>query len=295
MPDNCNFDENVATVGAIFLAFVAFIWGSQRTCSVGTFSFSWCTVDDARVYGTTKEALATRHAIAVIGQFLSFVAMTSDPAPLRWTGRFGPECEFLNGHVVCLDAQLDADGRWLISVGTLSAFVKPANVPNCPQLRAEPYAGVAHTSVPPAEPTEFCLICGAAIALARMHTHVAVHLQKREVVTDPRMRSEAKPCGLRGRTRGACTTSIVRKKSSSTCPCVVPLKLAAAMHKQENMPRECPIPWCSATPWVLNIKTHLARCHPTVAPNTVVDLTEWVVVGQDDEKKRVEPKKSSWC
>ena len=27
---------------------------------------------------------------------------------------------------------LDADGRWLIVVGTLSAFVKTAKVPNCP-------------------------------------------------------------------------------------------------------------------------------------------------------------------
>ena len=85
----------------------------------------------------------------------------------------------------------------------------------------------------------------------------------------------------------------MRKKISSTCPCVVPLKLAVAMRKQENMPRVCPIPGCSATPWVLNIKTHLARCNPTVPPNTVA-LTEWVVVSQDDEKKKGEPKKSPW-
>ena len=57
------------------------------------------------------------------------------------------------------------------------------------------------------------------------------------------------------------------------------------MHKQENMPCECPIPGCSATLWVLNIKTHLALCHPTVAPKTI-DLTEWVVVSQDEEKKK---------
>ena len=132
LPDNCNFDEDAVTVGAIFLALVTFIWGSQRTCSVGTFSFSWCTVDDARIYGTTKEALATGHGIPVTGQFLPFVAMTSDPTLLRWTGRFGPECEFRNGHVVFFDAQMDADGRWLIPVGTLSAFVKTAKVPNCP-------------------------------------------------------------------------------------------------------------------------------------------------------------------
>ena len=74
---------------------------------------------------------------------------------------------------------------------------------------------------------------------------------------------------------------------------MVPLKHSVAMRKQENMPRECPIPGCSATPWVLNIKTHLARCHPTVAPNTV-DLTEWDVVSQDDEEKKGEPKKSPW-
>ena len=53
--------------------------------------------------------------------------------------------------MVFLDAEMDVDGRWLILVGTLSAFVRIAKVPNCPQLRAEPYAGVAHTSVRLAE------------------------------------------------------------------------------------------------------------------------------------------------
>ena len=111
LSDNCNFDEDAVTVGAIFLALVTFIWGSQRTWSVGTFSSSWSTVDGARVYGTTKEALATGHAIPVTGQFLPFVAMNSDPTLLRWTGRFGPECEFRNGHVVFWDAQMDASGH----------------------------------------------------------------------------------------------------------------------------------------------------------------------------------------
>ena len=94
LSDHCNSDEDAVTVGAIFLALVTFIWGSQRTCSVGTWSFSWCTVDGARVYGTTQEALATGHAIPVIGQFWPFVAMTNDPTLLRWMRRFGPECEF---------------------------------------------------------------------------------------------------------------------------------------------------------------------------------------------------------
>ena len=56
--------------------------------------------------------------------FLPFVATTSDPSLLRWTGRFGPEFEFRNGHVVFFDAVNPG--------GTLSAFVKTANVPNCP-------------------------------------------------------------------------------------------------------------------------------------------------------------------
>ena len=77
---------------------------------------------------------------------------------------------------------------------------------------------------------------------------------------------------------------------SSTCPCVVPLKHVVAMRRQENMPRECPIPRCNATPWVLNIKTHLARCHSTVAPNTV-DISERVVVSQVVEKGRGRAKK----
>ena len=114
----------VVTVGAIFLALMTFVWGQHWTCSVGTFSFTWCTVDGACVYGTTKEALATGHAIPLTGQFLPFVATTNDPTLLRWTGHFGPECEFRSSHVVFLDAQMDGDGCWIILVGTLSAFVK---------------------------------------------------------------------------------------------------------------------------------------------------------------------------
>ena len=57
--------ENAITVGTIFLALGTSIWGSQRTCLVYTFSFTCCTVDGAGVYGTTKEALATRHAVPV--------------------------------------------------------------------------------------------------------------------------------------------------------------------------------------------------------------------------------------
>ena len=65
------------------------------------------------------------------------------------------------------------------------------------------------------------------------------------------------------------------------------------MRKQENMPCECPIPGCSATPWGLNIKIHLARRHPTVPANTI-GLTEWVVVSRDNAKNRSEPRKSLW-
>ena len=250
LPNSGNVNEDAVTVGAIFLALITFIWGQHRTCSVGTFSFSWCTVDGARVYCTTKEALTPGHAIPVTGQFLPFVATTNDPTLLRWTGRFGPECEFRRSHVVFLDAQMDGDGCWIIAVGTLSAFVKTAQVPNCPQLRAEPYAGVAHTSMRPAEATKFCLFCGLVIAWARMRNHAAVHLQRGEVVVDPKMRGEAELCGFCGRSIGTCTTSIVRKKISSTCPFVVTPKPTVAMRKQENMPRECPILGCSATPWV---------------------------------------------
>ena len=142
------------------------------------------------------------------------------------------------------DAQIDANGCWVIPVGTLSAFVKTAQVPNCPQLHVPPYASVAYTSVRPAEANKSRLFCGVAIALASKRNHVAVHLQKGEVVADPRMRGEAKPCGFRA--------SIVRKKINSRCLCVVTLKHTSAMRKQENMPREYPIPRCYATPWILN-------------------------------------------
>ena len=115
-------------------------------------------------------------------QFLPFVTMTSDPILLRWTRRFASECAFRNGPVVFSDAQMDANGRWLIQVGTLSTFVKTAKVPNSPQLRAEIYAAAAHASVRAAETTQFDFFCGAAIPLASMRNHVVVHLQKEEMV-----------------------------------------------------------------------------------------------------------------
>ena len=101
------------------------------------------------------------------------------------------------------------------------------------------------------------------------------------------MRGEVEPCGFCVRSISTCTMSIVRKKMS---PCVVALKPTVAMRKQENMPLECPFPGCSATPWVLHIKNHLARCHSTLPPNTL-DLTEWVVVSRDDAKKKERVKK----
>ena len=104
------------------------------------------------------------------------------------------------------------------------------------------------------------------------------------------MRGEAEPCVFCGRSTGMCTPSIVQKKISSTCPFVVVPKPAVAMRKQENMPRECPNPGCSATPWVLNIKNHLAQCTPLFTPNTL-DLTEWVIVSRDDAKKKERAKK----
>ena len=88
-----------------------------------------------------------------------------------------------------------------------------------------------------------------------------------------------------------CTTSIVRKKITSIFPCEVTLKPAVAMGKQENMPCECPIAGCSANPWVLNIKTLLVQCRPTVPPNAL-GLTHWVRLRRDDEKKMERAKKS---
>ena len=111
LPNTGNVNEDAVAVGAIFLALMTFIWGQHRTCSVGKFRFSWCTVDGARVHGTTKEALVIGHAIPVAGQFLPFVATTNDPTLLRWTGHFDPESEFRTSHVVVLDAQMDGDGR----------------------------------------------------------------------------------------------------------------------------------------------------------------------------------------
>ena len=61
------------------------------------------------------------------------------------------------------------------------------------------------------------------------------------------------------RSKGMCTTTIGRKIVSTTCLCVVTLKSQVAMRKQQHMPGECLIPSCSATLWVLNIKTHLAQ------------------------------------
>ena len=82
----------------------------------------------------------------------------------------------------------------------------------------------------------------------------------------------------------------MRKKNQVQVPVwVVTLKLAAAMRKQESMPRERPILGCSDTPWVLNINTHLVRCHATMPPNTI-DFKEWVAVSRDDENKRWRPR-----
>ena len=163
------------------------------------------------------------------------------------TARFGQTPMNVNNVSLSDNCNFDeADGRWVIPLGTLCAFVKIAKVPNCLSC-VHSHTLVWHIpACGPRKQQNFVLFCGAAIALARMCNHVAMHLQKGEGVTDPRTHGAAEPCALCGRTTGTCTTSIVVKKISSTCPCEVPLKHAVAMRKQENMPCECPIPAWSA-------------------------------------------------
>ena len=53
-------------VGAIFLALVTFIWGSQRMRDMGTFCFRWCTVDGTCSLETSIEYSRTMWCIGGI-------------------------------------------------------------------------------------------------------------------------------------------------------------------------------------------------------------------------------------
>ena len=132
------------------------------------------------------------------------------------------------------------------------------------------------------------MFCGVAIALARMHDHVAVHLQKR-VVMDPRMRREAEPCGFCGSEYKHVHHKYCAQENEHHLPVCSHIQAQRPCTNKNTCPVNVLFAGASATPWVLNCKTRLARCHRTVAPNTV-DLTECVVASQDDEKKRGEPK-----
>ena len=88
---------------------------------------------------------------------------------------------------------------------------------------------------------------------------MAVHLQRGEVVVDPGMRGKAELRGFCGGSTSTCKTTIVRKKST--------LNPAVARRKQDNMPRESPIPRCNPVGFkhqssLGTVPSHGATKHP---------------------------------
>ena len=79
-----------------------------------------------------------------------------------------------------------------------------------------------------------------------------------------------------GGTTGTCVTTVVGKSVKSSCPYAFTFKLAVAKSKKENVLRECPVPLCTALPWAVNMKSHMARCHPNIGLDTI-DCSEWYV------------------
>ena len=101
---------------------------------------------------------------------------------------------------------------------------------------------------------------------------------------------DAEPCGLCGWTRDTRVNTFVGKIVKASCPYAFTFKLAIAKRKRENVSRECLVPLCSAVPWAINSKCYMARCHPTVALDTI-DFSEWYIAVPPAAKNKKEKKK----
>ena len=71
----------------------------------------------------------------------------------------------------------------------------------------------------------------------------------------------------------------------SSCPYRYNFKYKKAVEKKRNVPRSCPVPMCTSSPFTLNIRLHLQQAHPMFDASTW-DMTTWTVEKQGARRIR---------
>ena len=118
-----------------------------------------------------------------------------------------------------------------------------------------------------------------------MLDHVAEHIAKGDAVADARHRGKAEPCGFCGRSTETCENTLNGTKVSTNCRYQYSFKYKKALEKKRNVPRKCPVPMCTASPFTLNIEYHLRLVHPGLDPETI-EVSDWVVEKQIARRAR---------
>ena len=245
-----------------------------------------CTLEGTMIAHPSAMGLKHTQGAKLSGEFLSFSRPNAQVA-LQWSGRFGPTIDVDAASTTFVDLDITDEGRWEVDPNILNTFIDAAaqDIKYCPVIVAEPYDGVKACDLRLADDVRCCLFCDAAVPLRIMLDHVAEHIAKGDAVADARHRGKAEPCGFCGRSTGTCQTTLNGTKVSTNCPYRYSFKYKKALEKKRNVPRKCPVPMCTASPFTLNIEYHLRLVHPGLDPETI-EVSDWVVEKQIAQRAR---------
>ena len=121
-----------------------------------------------------------------------------------------------------------------------------------------------------------CLFCDTVVSIKKMLDHVAAHLERGDPMPNANKGGDHEACGFCGQTDGQCKTELAGKTVKSTCLYASRLHYSTALKNFRNVPQQCPVPGCMATPFTLNIRKHFERSHPRTNIGGY-DISGWVV------------------
>ena len=259
--------------------------GGDAVTSAAIFSYVETRVDTKKVRAPSPVDLVACPTAMVVGEYMPF--QDAGDGKLLWTGRYGAEVTVPATAVLFVELQLGPSTRWLVESDTLNAFVDTSkNITTCPALQAEPYPLVHTTSVRDKVKTKPCLFCGVDIALNNMMGHVTNHFLDGDSLQERAHAGEHPMCGFCGATAGKCSTQLMGKKMSSSCPYFYAFRYGSAVKRHANVPRKCPVALCDATHFTLGMAQHLKCAHP----NTDVVVPDWKVERATVRKAKKVPK-----
>ena len=87
---------------------------------------------------------------------------------------------------------------------------------------------------------------------------------------------EAEPRSFCGWANGTCETTLHGAKLRTNCPYRYKFKYKKALEKNCSVPRNCPVPMCTVSPFTLKIRLHLQQAHPLFHASTM-DMARWMV------------------